>query len=66
MDLRFGLDEQETSYNRYVLKYKEKTTFGAEVAPPVRPVTATGQTGEGRPTPNLGFSQCVQQNLMDL
>jgi hypothetical protein len=44
----------------------EKTTFGAGHAPPVIPVTATGQTGEGRPTPHLGFSQCVQQNLMDL
>jgi hypothetical protein len=44
----------------------EKTPFGAGHAPPVRPVMATGQTGEGRPTPNLGFSQCVQRNLMDL
>jgi hypothetical protein len=44
----------------------EKTPFGAGHTPPVRPVTATGQTGEGRPTPNLGLSQCVQRNLMDL
>jgi hypothetical protein len=44
----------------------EKATFGAGHAPPVRPVAATGQTGEGRPTPNLGFSQCVQRNLMNL
>jgi hypothetical protein len=29
-------------------------------------VTATGQTGEGRPTPIRDFSQCVQQNIMDL
>jgi hypothetical protein len=66
MNLRFGLDELKTPYNRYVLKHMKKTTFGAGHAPPVRPVTATGQTGEGRPTPNLGFSQCVQRNLMDL
>jgi hypothetical protein len=44
----------------------EKTTFGAGHAPPVRPVTATSQTGEGRPTPKLGFSRCVQRNVMDL
>jgi hypothetical protein len=44
----------------------EKTTFGAGHAPLVRPVTATGQTGGGCPTPNLEFSQCVQRNLMDL
>jgi hypothetical protein len=66
MNLRFSLDEQKTSYNKYVLKYMEKTAFGIGHAPPVRPVTATGQTGEGRPTPKLWFSQCVQRNLMDL
>jgi hypothetical protein len=48
------------------LKNMKKTQFGGGHAPPVRPVTATGQTGEGRPTPNRGFSQCVQRNLMDL
>jgi hypothetical protein len=60
MNLRFGLDEHEITYNIYVLKNMKKTTFGARHAPPVRPVTFTGQTGEGRLTPNLGFSHCVQ------
>jgi hypothetical protein len=27
---------------------------------------STGQIGEGGPTPNLGLSQCVQRNAMDL
>jgi hypothetical protein len=44
----------------------EKAQIWGGHAPPVRPVTATGQTGEGRPTPIRAFSQCVQRNLMDL
>jgi hypothetical protein len=44
----------------------KKTQFGGGHAPPVSPVTATGQAGEDRPTPIRDLSQCVQRNLMDL
>jgi hypothetical protein len=41
----------------------KETKFGARHAPLVRPVTPTYQTGEGRPTPNLGFSQWSNETL---
>jgi hypothetical protein len=45
LSLRFGLDKHETTWYRYVLKNMKRDW-----------TRATGQTGEGRPTPNLGFS----------
>ena len=56
----------EAFLHRYVLKNMKKTGFRVGQAPPVRPVRGTGQTGASHPTPNLEFSQCVQQNFMDL